>query len=168
MVDLVTTPHLEVRRLLPADWELLREVRLRALADAPEAFGSTYDRELAFDEAEWRRRAGDNGWFVATVEQRAVGIVAGYRALEWLPDRRALVAMWVDPAARGSGVAVHLVDAAARWAREDGADTLILGVVDTNDRARALYVKCGFVATGQREPLPSDSARHIDIYALDL
>lgn len=34
---------MQVRHARPADWEALRELRLRALADAPDAFASTME-----------------------------------------------------------------------------------------------------------------------------
>jgi len=47
----------EVRQAGAADWALLRELRLRALADAPDAFASTLDQEAVFPEEVWRQRA---------------------------------------------------------------------------------------------------------------
>ena len=46
-----------VRATGPGDWELVRDVRLAALRDAPDAFASTYEREAAYTEEQWR------GWF---------------------------------------------------------------------------------------------------------
>jgi RimJ/RimL family protein N-acetyltransferase len=153
-----------IRRLAEGDWELLREVRLASLAESPAAFGSTYARELEFDEAEWRQRAANNGWFVASDDNRVTGIVAGYHDDSSPADQRHLVAMWVAPEARGSGIAAELVEAVMIWAGEDGASEVTPGVADGNERARALYLNCGFVATGERFPLHSDPARGIDIY----
>ena len=39
------------------------------------------------------------------------------------------------------------------WARECGAEALCLWVVSTNRSAVALYERCGFRPTGQRQPL---------------
>ena len=46
-----------VRATTMTDWQVLREIRLQALLDAPDAFGSTHAREAAFGEDEWRQRA---------------------------------------------------------------------------------------------------------------
>ena len=144
---------IDVRRVLPDGWAELREVRLRALADAPSAFASTHAREVAFDEAEWRRRIAAGPWWLARADGAAVGLVAGYRTDD--DDVRHLVSMWVDAAHRGSGAAVRLVEAVCRWAADDGGRVVSLWVADGNDRARRFYERLGFTDTGERQPLPS-------------
>ena len=49
---------MEVRQTGSDDWATLRRLRLRALADAPGAFASTLEAELAFPDDVWRAWAG--------------------------------------------------------------------------------------------------------------
>lgn len=60
-----------------------------------------------------------------------------------------LMAMWVDPALRGSGAADALVDEHLAWARAVGATLLRADVFATNHRARRLYERHGFRSTGR-------------------
>jgi ribosomal protein S18 acetylase RimI-like enzyme len=148
-------PVIEVRRALPDDWQALRDVRLRALADAPSAFASTLAREEAFDERDWRRRLEHGYCFLAWVDGRSVGCVAGFPEEE-LPGEHHLVGMWVEPARRGTPAAAELVEAVCRQACADGAGAVRLWVADGNDRARRFYERLGFARTGVRQPLPSN------------
>jgi GNAT superfamily N-acetyltransferase len=146
-----------LRELVEDDWELLRDVRLAALSDAPHAFGSTYAREVAFSEEQWRGRILGRGvtffGFLAEVPEPAG--VSGVYTAEGVAD---LVSMWVRPSARGRGVGEALIEAATEWAKARGYDTLYLWVTESNSPARRLYERCGFAPTGERQPLPSDTA----------
>ena len=145
---------IDVRRVRPDEWQELRDVRLRALADAPYAFASTHAREAAFDEAGWRRRIDGGPWWLARSDALPVGLVACY-ATEEDGDVRHLVAMWVDQAHRGTGAAAQLVEAVCAWAASDGGRVVSLWVADGNDRARRFYERLGFAPTGERQALPS-------------
>jgi GNAT superfamily N-acetyltransferase len=146
----------EVREAGPDDWVIMRDVRLAALRDAPYAFGSTYERETGFAEAEWRRRATARNSFLAYLPELGAtpaGIAAG---IEEAPGAFELVSMWVRPEARGRMVGSALITAVAGWARGQGAPALHLWVTESNKPARRLYEQRGFAPTGERQPLPSD------------
>lgn len=59
----------------------------------------------------------------------------------------------IAPAARGRGVGGALIEAVAALAPERAALYIRLDVANTNTRARALYERCGFVATRERGSL---------------
>jgi GNAT superfamily N-acetyltransferase len=67
-------------------------------------------------------------------------------------------AAFVRPQARGRGVGEAVIEAVAGWAIQKGATAVHLWVTETNKRARMLYERCGFTATDERQPLPSDPA----------
>jgi ribosomal protein S18 acetylase RimI-like enzyme len=147
-----------VRRLRADETEPLRELRLRALREDPGAFAESYEeaRERPLDD--WSSWASDASRVivVAIDGERWVGMVA-CRLLE--PGSSWLTALWVDPAARGSGLGLRLIDAVADWAHEQGAATVELSVTTNNRAAAALYARAGFAETGRRRPLPSDPSR---------
>lgn len=143
--------EVEVRLVCGSDWERWRDIRLRALQDSPTAFGSTYARELAFEEADWRSRVGnvDGPAVLALAAGRPVGMGGGYQDLDgWLH----VVGMWVDPGFRGEHVGSRVLDRIVGWAREYALRTH-LDVTHGNDAARRLYAAYGFVVTGESEPL---------------
>lgn len=143
------TSERRIRRAAPGDERLLRDLRLRALADAPEAFGSTYDRELARTAADWQRWLSTGVTLVLEDAGTAAGLVAGMAD----PDDSGIVylmAMWVEPARRGSGAGDALVAELLAWARTVGARTVRLDVISTNAPARRLYQRHGFRPTGRQ------------------
>lgn len=146
----------QVRRLESDDWELYRDVRLESLADAPYAYGSTLAREQNFDEGTWRIRVGGRTGVtaVAMAGDESLGVIGVYTppGESWAM----LVAAWVRPSARGRGVGDLLVVDMIDWSRSQGYQELELRVADGNDAARKLFLRNGFVPTGEREPLESD------------
>jgi GNAT superfamily N-acetyltransferase len=149
----------EVQRVYAVEWRELRELRLRALADAPEAFASTLEREAAFPEDVWRQRA-QGGPASTNFLARAGGIGVGMAAVvaEPEPGRMQLVGMWVDPDHRRRGVARALIGQAVGWSRDHQARELIAWVAEPNTAARTLYARVGFEPAGARQPLPSNPA----------
>jgi ribosomal protein S18 acetylase RimI-like enzyme len=139
------------------DWEQVRDVRLRALADAPFAYGSSLKEEQDRPESFWRARLESDSaaTFLALDGNETVGLVRTVVA----PDDAAnaeLVSMWVAPQARGQGVGRQLVAAVIEWVRQHHAASVCLWVTETNTLARRLYESVGFVRSGERQPLPSN------------
>jgi ribosomal protein S18 acetylase RimI-like enzyme len=131
----------EVRTLTRSEWQVLRAVRLEALRDAPDAFTSTVEREEHYEPEGWQSRTASSA--VAFVEGAPIGL-AGWVRFDGA-DHMELVGMWVHPEHRGTGAAQALVD---HVVAATAGEQLMLGVVATNDRARAFYRRAGFVAAG--------------------
>ena len=140
---------LTVRRTGGADWESLRAIRLEALADTPEAFGTTLAEAAAYRDRRWRSMAEESPYFLADVDGRVVGMVRGGRN-EHYPGTYWLYGMYVTPVERGGTAARALVDAVVAWALAEGATELFLHVGVGVARARAFYEKVGFTPTGER------------------
>jgi GNAT superfamily N-acetyltransferase len=153
-----------IERLGSGDGERLRAIRIRALADAPDAFGSTLEEATARPLERWEQMLRELPTFVATASGCDVGLVRS-TVHERFTDAGCLISMWVAPEARRGGVGSSLVDAVAGWAREQGFGRLILDVVETNTPAIALYSRKGFVPSGEvgRLPPPREHVREIQL-----
>ncbi len=140
----------------PDGAQRVRAVRLRALADAPDAFGTTLAEDEARPLAEWRARleAAGPATFLASEEGRDAGLAFG-RAYDGQDGAAGLFGMWVAPEARDRGIGGALVDAVVAWARAGGYGRVLLDVADANDTAIRLYAGRGFVPTGVTGCLPA-------------
>lgn len=157
---------MELRALDADDWQRWSRVRRGALADAPDAFGSRLVDWQDAAEDRWRARLSIPGALdlVAFDGDRAVGMASGVPVEG---DRAELISMWVDPAARGQGVAGALIDALVRWAAGAGRTVLALAVMPDNARARRVYERAGFVALDEPGDVLPDG-RHEVLMRRDL
>jgi GNAT superfamily N-acetyltransferase len=151
-----------VRQAQGGDEDTLRTVRIEALIDAPEAFGSTLERELARTPEDWRRWMSPGCVFILYDEDTARGLVAG-AAREDDPSVVQLMAMWVHPSLRGTGAAGALVAALVTWADAKGACEVQLRVVKANARACRLYEREGFRQFGSEIVRPRDGVVEIEM-----
>jgi GNAT superfamily N-acetyltransferase len=147
-----------IRVVQEEEWERARDLRLRALADAPEAFARSLEEEERLSESEWRNFVSPSDsrvWFVeATDDDEFVGMAFGF--LDDPLKTGYLGGMWVEPGSRRSGIGKRLVETVVEWARARGAVRIELEVNELTRPAVALYQACGFAPTGRSGPLPSD------------
>jgi GNAT superfamily N-acetyltransferase len=150
---------LTVSRIQPEQWEMLKDVRLRALSDAPYAFGTTFEEAKKRPSSRWQSDALDHAtqpgraYFLAYAKGIPSGMAGCYRPEL---DTAHLTAMWVAPEVRPTNLGVHIVNAAVKWAQSYGTTTLEAWVSEDNVGARAFYQKIGFKETKETEPLRSN------------
>jgi RimJ/RimL family protein N-acetyltransferase len=146
-----------VRRLVTGDALVYWQTRNQGLKEFPDAFTTSYEEGVATPPEKLAKRFGnindgkddfvlgafaDNGVLFGTagftresrVKQRHKGLVIG---------------MYVTPVARGTGLGKRLLFALIEEARRiDGLEQLWLTVTHSNDAARNLYLRAGFVSFG--------------------
>lgn len=162
---------INVRDLHPDDWEVWRDLRIAALAEAPYAFHSRLEDWLGVGETAWRERLAAPGrYFVADLDDRPAGMAC---AIPPDPEGIAdLLSLWVAPHGRGLGVGDALVSAVLAQAAAWAAERLALHVVIGNDAASGLYRRHGFADFGtiarpdgvveirMERPVPQDLPHH--------
>ena len=134
--------ELSISRAGPADLDALA-----LLFDAYRQFyGQATDVPRARDWLRSRLRVGESVVLVAKRGADAVGFVQLYPMFSSVRTARTWILndLFVDSAARRGGVARALLDAAAAFAREDGAAGISLETTRDNDAARALYRAAGW------------------------
>jgi ribosomal protein S18 acetylase RimI-like enzyme len=145
---------------------MFKEVRLRALADMPLAFSSTYAKESQLPDEEWMRRTerwnGESGIlylaFDDADQNSACGIVACYGEEEAGVAQGHVISMWVDPGYRRAGVGRLLIEGLMDWSHARGLRSLKLMVTSVNQGAIDFYERLGFRKTGKTGAYSNDPA----------
>jgi ribosomal protein S18 acetylase RimI-like enzyme len=144
-----------IRPLRAGEGPRLRELRLRAIQDAPHAFFHPADVEEALPPAHWEdwatgdKPGRDRVMFVAVADGEWLGM-AGCVLRADSSGTLDATGMWVAPGARGQNLGARLVDEIVAWGRERGAVRMEFAVTETNEIAIALYRRLGFTPTGRR------------------
>ena len=152
---MISTPV--IRSFAADEWKTYKDLRLGALADSPDAFGSTLAREKDRPDADWCRLASDIASLgdlplVAEILGEPIGLAWGRIESSGL-DVANLYQMWVAPNYRGLGVGRMLLEAVIAWAKAANACYLALAVTCGDSPAMRLYVRAGFQPLGGPEPL---------------
>jgi len=163
----MSAAHIEIRRLAQedaADVGRYRDIRLEALRDNPEAFGSSFEAENAQPASWFSDRLGSSTVLGAFRGSELVGI-AGFAIQQG--QKRAhkglLWGMYVRPDARTGGIGRQLIEAILDVARRH-VELIQLTVVRDNARARRLYASLGFVDYGlERNALKQDGRTYDEV-----
>jgi GNAT superfamily N-acetyltransferase len=123
------------------DWERWRDLRLSALAEAPEAFCSSLSDWEHQSERAWRDRLTNVSTnLIAVLEGEDAGMVSA----EASDNEVELIGMWVAPFARGRGVGDELVRAVINWSFPFKTRSVSFDPWWGSDRAATLYLRHGF------------------------
>ena len=135
--------------LSPDEWSRLREIRLASLLESPEAFGSSYEREIAFTEKQWRELFNLNSYLVASIDGKDIAIMfleklrGDFGATCWVGG------CWSNPQYRGIGALRSMFDYVDSVKDQRGWQIQGLGVFIVNESAIAAYERLGFKAMGE-------------------
>jgi ribosomal protein S18 acetylase RimI-like enzyme len=161
-----------IRVLQPAEWRAYKDLRLRALADSPDAFSTLYADANAQPDEHWASRllalspVMDR---LLVVERDAAlnGMVWG-RILSSDETTAHVYQMWVAPELRGLGLGRMLLQRIIEWVTRHGVRSILLGVTYGNGPAYRLYESVGFRAFGELEPLRPNSELQAQTMRLDI
>ncbi|MGM0903165.1 MAG: N-acetyltransferase family protein [Bacillota bacterium] len=158
---------MNIRKLGVQDAENYLKVRLKALKNNPEAFGSSFEEEKDRPVEMYAQRLSseESITFGAFQQNELVGTVTLVREKYVKFRHRAnIVGMYVDPENRGSGIGRLLLIEAINHAKTIGEiEQLNLSVVTTNEPAKKLYTSLGFEVFGtEKRALKVDERSYLD------
>lgn len=157
---------MQIRRLITADATVYWETRNRGLKEFPDAFTTSYEEGVATAPATLAKRfggAGSDDFVLGAFDDN--GKIAGLAGFQREPrtknrHRGTLIGMYVVPEFRGQQVAKLLLQQLITEVRTvAGMERLNLTVTHSNEAARSLYLRAGFVSFGlEIRALKVDSA----------
>ena len=143
------------RKLLSADSQSYRAIRLECLKNFPQYFGTSYDEQIILPKLAYELyiESGDSNHFTvgAFDGDALIGICSfnrdGRGKVKHIGE---IVQMYVKPEYAGQKVGLRLIEAMIAEAFSDeSVEQLLLNVVTTNVSANRVYEQAGFVEYGR-------------------
>lgn len=154
---------IKIVSLTPDKWEIYRAIRLQGLKADPQAFGRSYDEELAFPKEKWLERANNPFNSMAFENEIPLGTMGAFISEESGKKIANVVGVFVSKDARGKGVGSKLLSAVLGRIKEDSSIKLVrLSVNKDQMPAVKLYEKFGFTITGEETQKMGDGKEHVE------
>lgn len=153
--------NLEIIKLKPEDWQYYRYLRLEALQNDPQAFGSSYQDNLQKPDSYWHGRLedavdGKKSWLLFAKENdRLIGMIGAF--VEDEKDVAEIISLYVTKNERGKGVSQELMTGILQEIGQNDSIRKAKLVVNVNEiPAVTLYKNFGFQIAGEKNLLLGD------------
>ena len=139
----------QIKLLKPSGWVMWKTIRLEALKNHPEAFGSSFEEESERTDADWKNSLTTADIFGAFNGQNILIGTAGFFRFSQTKQKHkgVMFGVYVDPDNRKSGVADRFISSVIAHAQK-----IVLQVhctvVTQNETALKLYERHGFEPYG--------------------
>lgn len=161
--------EVQIRKLSVSDSVAFQSIRLQALKEYPEAFGSSFEEEQEKSLEDVARMFGTKDPEVdfiagAFSNRMLVGIVGFYQQSKMKVSHKGVIwGVYLQPEAQGKGIASRLLDFVIAEARNvKGLEQIQLSAASHNTAAKRLYDKTGFVVFGLEKEAIKLHDRYVD------
>jgi len=163
---------IEIVRLAVKDWQEYKKIRLDALQNAPQAFGSSYADNREKPDSYWQSRLADaangNGsWLLFAKEnQQLVGMIGAFIE-ENEPDTASIISVFVTGEARGKKISKMLMSAIITELKNKGIKTAQLTVNTNQLPALNLYKSFGFQVVRIDKQQRMGNGEYVDEFVME-
>ena len=135
---------MKIRMLTQEDWQPWKLLRLEALKNSPESFGSSYEEEVNWPDLDFQNSLTKSDIFGVFVDNSLVSCAGFYSLNSAKTKHRGVIwGMYTRPECRGQGIASALIKTIINHAKSR-ITQLHLTCVTSNLGAVAFYQKQGF------------------------
>ena len=144
-----------LRMVEPSDVARFRALRLQALGQHPEVYGSEYGEQAAQPDDYWQDRVSRTvgsereALFVAEADGELVAMTGIFRDSGLKVHHNATIyGVYVRPEWRGLNLTDRLIERCLEWAQNHSVLVALLAVISQNSSAIRCYIRCGFSVYG--------------------
>jgi ribosomal protein S18 acetylase RimI-like enzyme len=159
--------NISIRFIRESDLAAFKALRLEALREHPEAFGTDYEEDAGQSESVWKDRVGkaagdpSGSIVLADAGNELAGMVGVWRGTGVKTRHEANIwGVYVRPKYRGLKLTDGMIGEALGWCRGGDVRIVRLGVGTYNTAAIRCYQRCGFQVCG----ISPEKIRVGDIY----
>lgn len=135
-----------VKQLYSKDWELLRNMRIKAVSEFPDYFLDNVQSCTSYNKSYWINILSDiNAIFGLFDNNNIVGITGCFRWKQSPDDTLVFGLSYLDREYRGQKLSKYFYDARINWAiNQPGIKYILAAHREGNDASRAAILKAGF------------------------